>query len=185
MSMYYFVGNNGLQNGPVPAETLKDNGVTPDTLVWCEGMAGWTKAADVAELAPLFAPPAPPMPPVPPVPPVVPEPDVQTNPYTQQNPYYQTNQYGQSSQYQQIPETCPDTYLVWAIITTLCCCWPFSIPAIVNATKVERLWAMGDKEGAVEKSNNAKKWCWVSAGVALGFWILYIIFYVCIFAAAL
>ena len=27
----------------------------------------------------------------------------------------------------------PDSHLTWAIISTLLCCWPFGIPAIVNA----------------------------------------------------
>ena len=116
MSMYYFVGNNGQQNGPVPAETLKDNGVTLDTLVWCEGMAGWTKVADVEELAPLFAPPAPPTPPVPPVPPVPPATPV----YHQPEPVTKTeNTYTDPTVNQNIR---PDTYLVWSILATLFCC---------------------------------------------------------------
>ena len=164
--MYYFVGNNGQQNGPVPAETLKDNGVTLDTLVWCEGMAGWTKVADVEELAPLFAPPAPPTPPVPPVPPVPPATPV----YHQSEPVTKTeNTYTDPTVNQNIR---PDTYLVWSILATLFCCLPFGIAAIVNASNVEKLWYLGEKEEAIRKSENAKKWCWVSFGCGIAYFII-------------
>ena len=51
--------------------------LTPQTLVWCQGMAGWQAATTVQELASLFAaPPVPPIPPVPPAPPIPPVPPV-------------------------------------------------------------------------------------------------------------
>jgi predicted Zn finger-like uncharacterized protein len=59
------------------------------------------------------------------------------------------------------------TYMTQAIMVTLCCCWPFGIAAIVNAAKVNTALARGDYEGAVEASEAAKKWCWISA--VLGF----------------
>ena len=40
--------------------------VTPDTMVWMAGMAGWMRAGDVPQLAPLFAQAVPPPPPPPP-----------------------------------------------------------------------------------------------------------------------
>ena len=104
MNLYFYIGTNGQQYGPVPAENLKANGVTRETLVWCNGMANWAKAADVPELAAQFAPPTPP---VPPVPPVAPAPPVA--PHTSQR-----NVPGQ-------PMVCPDNYLVWAILTTILC----------------------------------------------------------------
>lgn len=151
MNHYFFLGSDGQQKGPVPADSLKVHGVTKDTLVWCDGMTNWEKASDVIELAPLFA--VPPTPPLPPTPPVTPPP------------------------FQQ--QACPDNYLAWSIVTTILCCWPFGIPAIVNAVKVENLWMMGDKAGAIERSKAAKKWCWISFGCAIGFWILYIILVAC------
>ncbi len=151
MNLYFFIGTNGQQYGPVPAENLKANGVTRETLVWCNGMANWAKAADVPELAAQFAPPIPPVPPVPPAPPVAPvAPAPPVAPHTPQR-----NVPGQ-------PMVCPDNYLVWAILTTILCCWPLGIPAIVYATKVEKRWSQGDRLGALENSLNAKKWCKIS-----------------------
>ena len=37
-------------------------------------------------------------------------------------------------------------------------CWPFGIPAIVNASKVNKLWSEGDHAGAYEAAANAAKW---------------------------
>lgn len=54
---------------------------------------------------------------------------------------------------------CPDSYLLYAILTTLFCCLPFGIVAIVKAASVSSKYQSGDYEGAVQASNDAKKWC--------------------------
>jgi hypothetical protein len=52
--------------------------------------------------------------------------------------------------------------MAWAILVTLLCCWPFGIPAIVNAAKVDRLWYSGNHQAAYEAAGSAKKWIIVS-----------------------
>ena len=73
------------------------------------------------------------------------------------------------------PAQKPDSYLVWAILTTLFCCLPFGIVSIVQAAKVDSLWTAGDYAGAQAASASAKKWAIIAAcvGVALG--VLYAI----------
>jgi hypothetical protein len=60
----YYAGINGNQVGPLDGPALKQQAqagaIRPDTLVWRNGMGAWTKAADVPELAALFAPSGPP-----------------------------------------------------------------------------------------------------------------------------
>ena len=60
----YKVGIDNQQYGPYPVDRLKsmaaDGSFKPDMLVWAAGMAGWTKAGDVPELAGLCG--APPLP---------------------------------------------------------------------------------------------------------------------------
>ena len=63
----YYIYVNNVQQGPFDMNTLQtlaSNGVlTPQTLVWKQGMANWEFAGNVAELSPLFgAPSAPPVP---------------------------------------------------------------------------------------------------------------------------
>ena len=64
-------------------------------------------------------------------------------------------------------------YLVWAILSTLCCCLPAGIVAIVYAAQVDGKLAGGDYHGAVEASNNAKMWSWISFGASAVVGVLY------------
>ncbi len=67
----------------------------------------------------------------------------------------------------------PDNHLVKAILTMLFCCLPFGIVALINATKVESLWASGQKEQAQKAAADADKW----ANVALICGIVGIVIY--------
>ncbi len=58
----------------------------------------------------------------------------------------------------------PDNYLVWAILTTLLCCLPFGIVSIVQATKVDSAWIVGQYDEARRLSQSAKNWA-TAAGV--------------------
>jgi len=58
-------------------------------------------------------------------------------------------------------------YLLFAILTTVFCCIPTGIPAIIYAAQVNGKLAAGDYAGAQAASNNAKIWCWVSFGIGL------------------
>ena len=65
------------------------------------------------------------------------------------------------------PVTHVPNYLVPAILTTICCCLPFGIPAIVYAGQVNGKVSAGDVSGAQESSRKARMWCWIAFG--LGF----------------
>lgn len=52
----------------------------------------------------------------------------------------------------------PNNYLAWAILTTLFCCLPFGIAAIVSASKVDSLYASGQYAESQRASDSAKKW---------------------------
>jgi membrane protease subunit (stomatin/prohibitin family) len=62
----FFLGVGGQQVGPFDltalAAKLHDGSLTKDTLVWKQGMAGWTQAEKVTELQSLFAAAPPPLP---------------------------------------------------------------------------------------------------------------------------
>ena len=73
----------------------------------------------------------------------------------------------------------PNNYLVFAILTTLLCCLPFGIAAIVQSAKVNSLFAAGDYAGAQAASEKAKKWSIVSAvvgGVVLALYVALMVF---------
>ncbi len=69
----------------------------------------------------------------------------------------------------------PDNNLVWAIVSTILCCWPLGIVSIIKSTKVNTLWTQGDHAGAQKSADDAKKWAIYSAIGAVIFWVLYII----------
>jgi membrane protease subunit (stomatin/prohibitin family) len=66
-NVQYFVAVNGQQQGPYPTHTLeqmvRQGSLTPNTLVWKQGMAAWTKASEAADLANFFGAVPPPLPP--------------------------------------------------------------------------------------------------------------------------
>lgn len=57
-------------------------------------------------------------------------------------------------------------YLVLSIISTLCCCLPFGIVAIVFAAKINSSVAAGDYEAAEKAAKTAK--IWIIVAVAVG-----------------
>ena len=59
------------------------------------------------------------------------------------------------------------TYLVPAIISTIFCCMPFGIVAIVFAAQVSTRLNAGDVAGAQKASRNARTWFWAAFLVGL------------------
>jgi hypothetical protein len=78
------------------------------------------------------------------------------------------------SQVQMPAEPIPN-YLVQAILVTLFCCPPFGIPAIVFAAQVNSKAAAGDIQGALDASDKARTWTWVSFGCGLAATLLYLL----------
>lgn len=75
---------------------------------------------------------------------------------------------------------CPPDYLVWSILTTLLCCLPGGIVAIIYSTGVRSEWQAGNYEEALKKSNSAKTWIIVSV---VG-WVVCIVLYLLLVVGA-
>lgn len=73
----------------------------------------------------------------------------------------------------------PENYLIFAIMMTIFCCWPVGIFAIIKATKVRELWALGDVAGAQKASEDAKK---LTIWGAVGAFVLIVIPVLILFA---
>jgi len=92
----YYLAKDGQRVGPMTVEQLLQNQLTPESLVWTEGMANWVKASEVPELASAFAPAQPVAAPAP-----APAPQPQ---YQAPQPQYQAPQaYAQQPYQQQAP----------------------------------------------------------------------------------
>ena len=164
--MEWYYAKHGKQEGPVSTDALKSlintGQVAPTDLVWREGMAEWTPAAQVGELS--GGAPAAGSPP-PPGGSQIPQAGVPQTGY--EPPRHQ------AASHQHIPN-----YLVPAILVTIFCCWPFGIPAIVFAAKVDGMVSRGDIAGAIDASNKAKTWTWVSFGSGFAVILIYILMFV-------
>lgn len=95
---------------------------------------------------------------------IVPPPPRPNTPYPN-NPYpntpYQNYPYQDYSQqrnpFDEPSMQRPNSHLGLAIAGTIFC-WPFGIPAIVNAAKVNYLWNDGRYEESIQKARKAKSW---------------------------
>ena len=149
--MQYWINHNGVQSGPVDADGIKELALTSRAYVWHPGLSDWVKITQVPELEGLYE--------------VVDEPATVGQPLQPQNtaPAQQPmNPQPVNTQPEGDPEPCPPTNLVWAIITTVLCCLPAGIVAIIYAMKVTSKYREGDIEGAKRASEVGAWWCIVS-----------------------
>lgn len=82
-------------------------------------------------------------------------------------------------QEQYVPK--PNSNMVLAIFTTLCCCLPFGIVGIIKASKVSDYYTMKQYDAAQNAADEAKKWSLI--GIACG--VVVMIIYFIIYGAAL
>lgn len=69
----------------------------------------------------------------------------------------------------------PPNHLVWAILSTVLCCWMTGIVAIVFAAQVDSKYQAGDYHGALDASNKARIWSIVSVVTLLVVVLLYLL----------
>lgn len=67
------------------------------------------------------------------------------------------------------------TFFVLSIVATVLCCWPFGIPAIINANKARKCVDVNDYAGAQQSLKSAKTWTFVTIGAG-ALWIVLTIF---------
>jgi len=81
----------------------------------------------------------------------------------------------------------PDNNLVWAILSTVLCCLPLGIVAILKASKVDQLWYQGRHQEAIKAAEDAKKWSIysaVSVGVLVIIYIIFVVFIIVVEGAS-
>lgn len=128
---------DGRQQGPFSLDELRGMNILPDTPVWYEGLPQWTFAAAAPLTATLFS---------------------SANAGFQPREAYGAASWTANPQASASDVVCPPTYLVWAILVTLCCCIPFGIVAIFYATQVTSRFVNHDYEGARKASDRAQLW---------------------------
>lgn len=149
--MQYWIIINKERRGPVSREQLRlfpEFGL--ETPVWRQGLADWTTAGQLPEAAEIFG-------------------SMATGPGPAPQPAQPQVVYVQGPGPAPAPAPAkpggdgerpemPPTYLVWAILSTLCCCLVTGIVAIIYSSKVAPLYNRGDFEGARKASERAGWW---------------------------
>lgn len=144
---YYFYLENGVQKGPVTADQLA-RAVTPRTLLWREGLEGWTAAEEIPEIRALLSRPE----------------IVADEPVRAVHPPLPPG--GGSARAVGAP-TKPNNYLIWSILLTLLC---GSIPGMVGIAlgiTCNQHYAKGDYRGAELASSMARNCILVSVVLAV------------------
>ena len=137
MKKIYWIVTDGIQQGPFSLDELKSRtDITPDTPVWREGMSDWTTVSMLPELSDSARPST-----------------ATYSCYPEKTAPVQTSVK---------VEGAPRNYLVWAIISTICCCIPTGIVAIFYAAKVNPAAMAGDMEAARKASEKAALWVVIS-----------------------
>lgn len=75
----------------------------------------------------------------------------------------------------QVQPPMPESNMILAIFTTVCCCLPLGIVAIIKANSVSSLYATHQYDAAVAAANDAKKWSYIGIGVSLVGCLIYVI----------
>lgn len=134
--MWYYMFNDQ-QTGPVSdsdfRQLIASGQISAATPVWKEGMAVWSAAQSVPELAGAFAP--------------------------QRAVPGATPNMGGAYPPNNLPGFAPNIpdYLVWSIVELLCCCMPFGIVALIFSIQANSAKGVGNYAEAAQKANTAKQ----------------------------
>ncbi len=79
-----------------------------------------------------------------------------------------------ANNFQNSADVPPNNNLVWAILSTVLCCLPTGIYAIIKSSEVNTKWANGDKAGAIASAEEAKKWSIYGAIASIIIVLLYV-----------
>lgn len=101
---------------------------------------------------------------------------VNATPNVQQQTY-SAQQAAQTYQQPQQQPMKPDSNMILAILSTVFCCFPTGIYAIILANKVDKLYYAEQYDEAEEASNGAKKWSIIGAVLFVVGWVLYVLFF--------
>lgn len=150
MEMYYYLDSANKQCGPVAADQLALHGVNAQSYVWREGMSEWKRACELPELTPYL-----------------------TGQTTPPNAGAAQPQYAPGMQQPYGVAPAPSSNLVFAILTTIFCCLPTGLYAVICAAKVDTLWLAGRYDEARQMSKNAALWSWIGFGLSFALWVIY------------
>lgn len=70
-----------------------------------------------------------------------------------------------------------DTWLWQSIVVTVLCCLPLGIVGIVFSSQAQAALSVGNVDEAREKARTARLMCLIGAGVVVGVFVLFLVFF--------
>lgn len=150
--MNYFVAVNGESTGPYTLDDLKSANLSPDTLIWYEGLKSWVPASSVEELKLCFSNQPPQMPGTTPA----------------------FGQHSPQGEVRAVYDECPPVRLGLAIFSAIM--FPTGIAAIVKAALVRPRWNAGRYADAEYLSRSSKNFAITAIIIGAVFWTMYLSF---------
>lgn len=126
--LHYYYTDGKKRFGPFTIDELKDKQITPETLVWKEGLPDWVPATTLSDLQILF-------------------------PVEE----HEVNVGGTVLKGQQLVLP-PKNWLVESVLVTIFCCLPLGIVGIILSLLVDTMWREGHRDAAVRISKEAGRW---------------------------
>ena len=71
----------------------------------------------------------------------------------------------------------PNNNMALAVFTTICCCLPLGIVAIIKANSVDSLYLMKQYDAANLAAHEAMKWSIIGIVGSLVIWFVYLLFF--------
>lgn len=71
----------------------------------------------------------------------------------------------------------PNNNMALAIFTTICCCLPLGVVAIIKANSVNSLYMAKQYHAAYMAAQEAKKWSYIGIFINLVVWVIYLLFF--------
>jgi hypothetical protein len=161
----YWINQDGEQTGPLTLDQLELMTLSEKTFVWSAGYDDWKPLSEVSELAHLLPASTIVVPPMP-----VEDEPVANEPIAEPMMSHPAQAAAQPAPPAGQPyPACPPTNMVWAIISTLLCCVPLGIVAIIYSNKVSKKYYEGDLAAAEHYSEVSAWWCigTIVGGIAL------------------
>lgn len=143
----YWIIDNGRPIGPFSADDLRvRRDFTASLPVWYEGLPDWTTAGALPELASMLEQPQP-------------QPQQQSFQPQGQQPFTAATSSSAFVNYAAAPLTAkkPRSLIIWNAILIFFCFIP-GIIGVVYGMKTNRMWRLGNEEGAL-RASNAASWC--------------------------
>lgn len=162
MERYFYLNSHNEQAGPVSPADFSRYGINETSMVWKQGMPNWMRAGQIPELSQYLH--------------STPPPPVGTNNNNGDNSGYSVNNsshVNSNANNNQYKPMRPDNNMLWAILSTILCCVPTGVYAIIQASKVNDLYNNGSYAEAQEMANSAKTWSLVGAALGLVVCVVY------------